>query len=224
MKSEPAIFYSFRRCPYAMRARLALQSSGITVQLREIALRDKALEFLESSPKGSVPVLVTHNQVIEESIDIMLWTLERADPEGLLKMPDAGYDWISRNDEQFKLALDHTKYIKHYPNLNFHLEQEKAGEFLHDLNTQISKSPWMFGKSCSLADMAILPFVRQFANIDNDWFDSQGWQNIHRWLSRFLKSNSFNSTMAKYDKWSPGDPVVSFPTEPKLFPTQSFTV
>ena len=207
-----------------MRARLALQSSGITVQLREIALRDKAPEFLKTSPKGTVPVLVTHNQVIEESLEIMRWALDQADPEGWRKTPNAGYDWISRNDGQFKLALDHTKYSVNYPNLDFYRERERAAKFLHDLNTQIANNPWMFGKSCSIADMAILPFVRQFANIDNDWFDAQGWENLHRWLSGFLKSSIFNSIMTKYDRWASGDPIISFPSKLKLFSTQGFAI
>ena len=194
-----------------MRARLAIQSSGVKVQLREIVLSDKAPEFLKSSPKGKIPVLVARNKVIEESLDIMHWALDQADPEGWMEMPDTGYDWISYNDGPFKAALDHTKYFVRYPNLNFHSEREEAGKFLHNLNAKISNSSWMFGRNCSLADMAILPFVRQFSNIDKDWFASQGWQNLYRWLTAFLNSNRFNSTMAKYEKWLPADPIISFP-------------
>ncbi len=200
-----------------MRARLGIQSSGITVQLREIVLRDKAPDFLMSSPQGTVPVVVTQKTIIDESFDIMCWALGQADPEGWLKMPSIGYDWISRNDGQFKSALDHIKYSVRHPNLNIHLERERATKFLYELNTQISKNTWMFGKNCSLADMAILPFVRQFANIDNSWFDSQDWKNLNRWLTAFLNSNRFTSIMNKYHKWVPRDPRVLFPNEPKLF-------
>ena len=216
MSSAP-ILYSFRRCPYAIRARLAIQASGVEVQLREIILRDKAPEFLTSSPKGTVPVIVIGNQVIEESIDIMHWTLSQSDPTGWLNMPNEGYKWISRNDGPFKAALDHTKYSTEYTSRDAHFERDKATNFLHDLNIQIGNRPWMFGRNCTLADVAILPFVRQFANIDNDWFNAQGWQNLYHWLTAFLRSDRFNSAMTKYDKWISGDPVVPFPSKPELF-------
>ena len=215
MNTNLAILYSFRRCPYAMRARLAIQSSGIKVQLREIVLRDKASEFLASSPKGTVPILIYGNKVIEESLGVMQWALSQADPEGWLKVPEARYDWISRNDGPFKTALDRTKYSERFPNLDANLEQEKAAKFLEDLNSQIGDSPWMFGTNCSLVDMAIIPFVRQFSKIDSGWFNAQGWQNLHRWLNAFLNSSRFNLIMDKYDKWVPGNPIVSFPREPK---------
>ena len=197
-----------------MRARLAIPSAGINVDRHEILLTDKTPNFLVSSPKGTVPVVVTHDEVIEESLDIMRWALDLADPEGWLKMPDAGYDWISRNDSKFKEAIDHIKYFVRYPNLDLQIERETATEILHDLNIQVGNSPWMFGENCSLADMAILPFVRQFANIDNNWFDAQGWQNLDLWLTAFLKSNRFNSIMTKYNKWTSEDPVISFPSSP----------
>ena len=216
MRTTPPILYSFRRCPYAMRARLAIQSSGMKVQLREIVLQDKAPEFLNASPKGTVPVLVSNSKYIEESLDVMRWALTEADPEGWLGMPDVGYDWISRNDGPFKTALDHTKYAVRFPDVNIRLERQKTKRFLQDLNLQISNSPWMFGDSCSLADMAILPFVRQLSNLDRDWFDSQNWKNLHRWLTAFLDSDRFKSMMVKYEKWVSGDPILLFPVEPKL--------
>ena len=196
-----------------MRARLAIQSSEIKVQLREIVLNNKEPDFLTSSAKGTVPVIVTHNEVIEESLDIMCWALNQADPEDWLKMPNESHYWISRNDGSFKTALDHTKYSTRYPNPDARLGRKEAVKFLRDLNTQISNNAWIFGANCSLADMAILPFVRQFANIDRHWFDSQGWQNLERWLTMFLASSRFSFIMTKYKKWVPGDPVVSFPSE-----------
>ena len=207
-----------------MRARLAIQSSGMSVQLREIVLSEKAPELLTSSPKGTVPVLVSGNKVIEESLEIMSWALSQSDPEAWLKIPDVGYDWISRNDGQFKAALDHIKYAAHFSNLNLNRERETATKFLNDLDLLIADSSWMFGEKCSLADMAILPFVRQFYNIDNNWFDAQGWQNLRRWLTSFLGSTRFNSIMARHHKWISGDLIVLFPSEPKLFSTQRFAV
>ena len=195
-----------------MRVRLAIKASGLKVQLREIVLSNKESEFLASSSKGTVPVIVTHNKVIEQSLEIMHWALAQSDPGSWLKMPATGYNWISRNDGPFKTALDHTKYSVRFPELDIRLERNKATKFLWGLNSQIANNKWMFGENCSLADMAILPFVRQFANIDNDWFYAQGWQSLHRWLTAFLKSDYFNSIMTKYDKWTPGDPIVSFPS------------
>ena len=194
-----------------MRTRLAILASGLTVELREIVLREKAPEFLASSPKGTVPVLVTPSAVIEESLEVMLWALDRSDPESWLVMPEAGYEWIARCDGPFKTALDHTKYAVRYPDLDPEQERGRAAEFLLDLNSQIANSGWIFGATCTLADMAIVPFIRQFANSDRSWFDAQPWPNLQRWLSRFLESDRFVSIMTKYPKWQAGDHPVIFP-------------
>jgi glutathione S-transferase len=194
-----------------MRARLAILASGLTVELREILLREKAPEFLASSPKGTVPVLVTPSAVIEESLEVMLWALDRSDPECWLVMPEAGYEWIARCDGPFKTALDHTKYAVRYPGLDPKQERGRAAEFLLDLNSQIANSDWIFGATCTLADMAIVPFIRQFANSDRSWFDAQPWPNLQRWLSRFLTSDRFAGIMTKYPKWQAGDRPVIFP-------------
>ena len=208
------ILYSFRRCPYAMRARLAVAASGIKVELREILLRDKAPEFLASSPKGTVPVLVTHSKVVEESFELMQWALAQSDPEQWLDMPATGYDWIARCDGPFKQALDHTKYSVRYPDLDPVQERAEASEFLRDLDIQIARSDWMFGPDCKMADMALLPFIRQFANIDKAWFDQQPWPNLQRWLTQFVASERFTSIMMKYDKWTAGAIALTFPNQP----------
>ena len=205
------VLYSFRRCPYAMRARLAILASGLKVELREIVLREKAPEFLASSPKGTVPVLVTPCAVIDESLELMLWALNRSDSESWLAMSEEGYEWIARCDGPFKTALDHTKYAVRYPDLDPEQERGRAAEFLADLNLQIAGSDWMFGAKCTLADMSIVPFIRQFANSDRGWFDAQPWPNVQRWLSRFLASDRFVSIMTKYPKWQAGDRPVFFP-------------
>ena len=196
-----------------MRARLAILASGLTVELREIVLREKAPEFLASSSKGTVPVLVTPSVVIEESLEVMLWALDRSDPESWLVMPEAGYEWIARCDGPFKTALDHTKYAVRYPDLDPKQERGRAAEFLLDLNSQIANSDWIFGATCTLADMAIMPFIRQFANSDRSWFDAQPWPNLQRWLCRFLASDRFASIMTKYPKWQAGDRPVIFPNQ-----------
>ena len=194
-----------------MRARLAILVSGLTVELREIVLREKAPELLASYPNGTVPVLVTPFAVIEESLEVMLWALDRSDPESWLVMPEAGYEWIARCDGPFKTALDHTKYAVRYPDLDPKQERGRAAEFLLDLNSQIASSDWIFGATCTLADMAVVPFIRQFANSDRSWFDAQPWPNLQRWLFRFLASDRFSGIMTKYPKWQAGDRPVIFP-------------
>lgn len=207
------ILYSFRRCPYAMRARLAVASAGVEVELREILLKDKPEAFLQASESGTVPSLVTAdgvttNGVIDESFDIMLWALKQNDPDGWLAMPDEGFDWITRADGPFKQALDRTKYETRYPDNDPSEQRAIAASFLSDLDAKIDD--WMYDRP-TLADYAILPFVRQFAFIDKAWFDTQDWPNLQGWLERFLKSESFSAMMVKYPPWKEGDAPVVFP-------------
>ncbi len=202
------ILYSFRRCPYAMRARLALASTSQQVELREIVLRDKPAAFLAASPSATVPCLVATDCAIDESLDIMTWALRLSDPEGWLDMPAEGWDWIRRADGPFKAALDHTKYASRHPEMNVSEQRALAAEFLSDLDQQIGQ--WIFERPC-LADYAILPFVRQFAFIDKAWFDAQPWPDLQAWLESFLTSERFLAIMTKYPQWATGDEVVSFP-------------
>lgn len=202
------VLYSFRRCPYAMRARLAVAAAGITVELREILLRDKPAAFLAASPSGTVPCLVTAGGVIDESLDVMLWALTQNDPEGWLQMPEAGHDWITRADGPFKQALDRTKYANRYPGTDPENQRDAAAGFLSELDQTINE--WIFGRP-TLADFVILPFVRQFAFIDKEWFDAQAWPRLQGWLERFLVSERFEQTMDKYPQWREGDAPVSFP-------------
>ncbi|MEP2717681.1 glutathione S-transferase [Pseudophaeobacter sp.] len=203
------ILYSFRRCPYAMRARLAVTSAAQSVELREIVLRQKPAAFLQTSPSGTVPCLVTdQEEVFDESLDIMVWALKQNDPEGWLAMPTAGWDWISRADGPFKLALDRTKYASRYPEEDATVQRQQAALFLADLDRQIGS--WIFDRP-SLADFAILPFVRQFAFVDKAWFDAQPWPALQGWLERFLLSPRFLAIMTKYPKWQADDPVTDFP-------------
>ena len=205
------ILWTFRRCPYAMRARLAIQSSGQQVQLQEILLKDKPAPFLAASPKGTVPVVQDGERVIEESRDVMLWALGRNDPEGWLDMPDAGHALIDENDGPFKSALDHTKYAVRFPDRDEAAERARAMAFLIKLNARLSESPFLMGPQRTLADMAILPFVRQFANTDRVWFDAQGLGPLTKWLDDFLASDRFRGIMTKYPPWQPGQDQVLFP-------------
>jgi glutathione S-transferase len=204
------ILWSFRRCPYAIRARLAVASAGVAVELREILLKDKPAAFLETSPSATVPALQVGETVIDESLDIMVWALERSDPECLRAMPASGWALIETNDGPFKAALDHTKYAVRFPERDEAAEREKAAVFLRTLDAQLGDQAWLFGDRPTLADFAILPFVRQFANTDRAWFDAQPWPALIGWLDRFLASARFARVMAKYAPWSEGAQPVWF--------------
>ncbi|MGJ5617973.1 glutathione S-transferase [Sulfitobacter sp. MF3-043] len=202
------ILYTFRRCPYAMRARLAIAVAGVRVELREVVLRDKPAAFLVASSSGTVPCLVTDQGAIDESLDIMKWALVRNDPDEWLDMPVAGWDLIRRADGPFKDALDRTKYANRYPDTDAKEQREIAAEFLANLDSRIAV--WIFERP-SIADFAILPFVRQFAFIDKPWFDAQPLPNLQGWLSRFLATDQFENIMLKYPQWSEGDAQTFFP-------------
>ena len=208
------ILWSFRRCPYAMRARLAIASAGIAVELREIRLSDKPATFLEASPKATVPVVQDGARTIEESFDVMLWALKQSDPEHWLDMPALGFDLIAESDGPFKTALDRTKYSVRYADVNVDVERHKAGLFLHKLDRLLDGRAFLFADSPSMADMAILPFVRQFAHTDLKWFDGQPWTNVSAWLSDFKASDRFKSIMTKYSSWTEGQVPVPFPERP----------
>ncbi len=199
------VLYSFRRCPYAMRARLALAAAGITVEIREILLRDKPPSLLEASPKATVPVLLLPARVIDESYDIMLWALAKADPEGWLAGRDDAL--IAALDGPFKAALDRYKYGKD----DVEAARETASAFLQQLDTTLKGQPALSGAELGLADMASLTFVRQFANVDRPWFDSQPWPHLRAWLDNFLASPRFAAIMRKYPAWQSGDPATLFP-------------
>ena len=204
------ILYSFRRCPYAIRARLAICYAGITTQHREILLRDKAQEFLQVSQSKTVPTLVLGDRVLDESYDIMLWALEKNDPENWRAMPALGHDLIVQTDGPFKDSLDKTKYASHHPQEDMIANRQTAAEFLVTLDMMLKKG-CLFGSKPTLADMAILPFVRQYAFIDKLWFDAQPWTNLKRWLESFLASDLFAASMPKYPRWYSGDDITYFP-------------
>lgn len=203
--------YSFRRCPFAMRARLAIASSGLTVGLREIVLRDKPAEMLKASPKGTVPVLVT-DKIIEESLDVMHWALGRSDPEGLMSgLSEEAHALIAECDGPFKTALDLTKYAVRHPESDPKESRATAARFIAKLNAQLDGKPWLFAEKPCLADLAILPFVRQFAHTDLVWWDAQPMPHAQNWLAAFKASTRFASIMTKYTPWKSGDDVVLFP-------------
>ncbi|MBW8076557.1 MAG: glutathione S-transferase [Gallionella sp.] len=200
------ILYSFRRCPYAMRARCALVTSGISVEHREVMLRDKPAAMLAASPKGSVPVLVlADGQVIDESWDIMLWALRQHDPQGWLGKDglyaQAALPWVHENDTGFKRALDRYKYPERFPEHPQEAYRAMGEAFLQRLEQRLTVTPYLLGNTLSVADAALLPFVRQFSAVDSDWFASAPYPKLRGWLERFTSSELFAQVMQKTPVW-----------------------
>lgn len=199
-----------------MRARLAITSSQQQCQLREVVLRDKPPALLDASAKGTVPVLLLPDgSVIDESLDIMLWALTQHDPDNWLKPEQGSLDQmlalIAENDGTFKGHLDRYKYPVRY-NLESGTADRNAGAlWLRKLDARLGSSSSLFGSRPSLADMAIAPFVRQYAHTDRDWFRSQDWPALVGWLDSFLESTVFVRIMQKYAPWAPDQQVVLFP-------------
>lgn len=208
------VLYSFRRCPYAMRARMALIASDTRCELREVKLADKPEAMLAASPKGTVPVLVLPDgQVIDESLDIMRWALGRNDPENWLAGDDPGL--IELGDGPFKHHLDRYKYPVRYADEPGHDRIDHRGEclaILSDLNFRLSGRAQLLGETRSFADIALFPFIRQFANTDRDWFDAQPIPDLQRWLEGHLASGLFAAAMGKFAPWKPGDPPTIWPS------------
>lgn len=199
MSLTDPILYSFRRCPYAIRARLALAVSGIAVEHREVKLRDKPAAMLAASPKGTVPVLVLPDgAVIDESLDIMRWALARRDPEEWLSGDDPAL--IATNDGAFKHHLDRYKYPDRYPADGVD-HRAAALAILHGLEARLGEHAYLSGARFGLTDAAILPFVRQFAAGDREWFDVQDLARVQGWLEAFLGSALFARVMVVRDVW-----------------------
>lgn len=205
--------YSFRRCPYAMRARLGIVFAGLQVELREIELRNKPVQMLAISPKGTVPVLqLAQGRVIEESREILEWALEQSDPQGLLNTDLASASaLIEHNDTEFKHWLDRYKYADRHPEYT-QLEYRQQGEvFLQQLESLLSKNAYLLGDNISIADIALMPFVRQFAHVDRDVFYSLPYPHVQHWLKSWLEHPGFLQVMVKYSPWQENDAVVVFP-------------
>lgn len=185
------VLYSFRRCPYAMRARLALAAAGQAVELREVALKAKAPELLEASAKGTVPVLVqADGAVLEESLEIMRWALEQADPLGWLQADGAATAaLIAQNDGPFKRHLDRFKYPDRYGEVDPMEHRAAALAILREWEQRLAVGGWLLGAQATLADWALLPFVRQFRRADPDGFAAEpGLEGLKDWLARFERS------------------------------------
>lgn len=196
-----------------MRARLAIAAAQRVVELREIELKNKPEALLLASPKATVPVLVLSNdQVIDESFDIMLWALQQHDPENWLEI-----DWlaqaktlIARNDGEFKYFLDRYKYADRYPEFPQNEYRQRAEQFIAELDHCLNQHMYLCGDHFSLPDAAILPFIRQFAAVDTSWFESAPYKSVQRWLNAFVESDRFKAVMTKYEPWKQGVATVNF--------------
>lgn len=191
-----------------MRARLALSVTGQQVEHREVVLRDKPQAMLDASPKGTVPVMVLPDgTVLEESEDIMLWTLRQRDPEHWLSPTRESLEsmlrLVQRTEEDFKTHLDRYKYSTRYDGVDAEAERELAARFLRELEERLAQYRYLYGERFGFADAAIAPFVRQFANTDRAWFDAQPWPRLLRWLEEFLASELFLGIMKKHPIWVP---------------------
>jgi len=212
-----AILYSFRRCPYAMRARLAIAVSGIQVVLREVELRDKPQALFDLSPKATVPVLVTVKKtVIDESIDIMFWALRQGDSADNLETLNeldlnTAKQMIHHNDNEFKYYLDRYKYADRYPQESQHYYRQQAERTLLILEKKLAQNTYLLTSTLSLADLAIFPFIRQFAFVDKTWFDASPYPHLKRWLEVLISMPLFELIMTKYPKWQQDDLAQFFP-------------
>ena len=193
------ILYSYRRCPYAMRARLAIYAADINVEIREISLRDKPVHMLQVSPKATVPVLVLQNgEVIEQSLDIMFWALQQNDPLAWL---DADLDkmqaLIVENDTVFKQVLDRYKYPERNPQFNQTYYRQQGEMFLQQLENLLNQHSYLLKDTASLADVAIFPFIRQFAAVDAVWFEASNYPKLKIWLKKLVNTTLFERVMKK---------------------------
>ena len=212
MNSYP-ILYTFRRCPYAIRGRMALKKSGIICELREVSLRNKPEAMTRLSPKGTVPVLQLGDEsILDESLGIMRWALDIQDPDNWLDYIEESATLISDLDQVFKLALDKYKYFVNYPEHPQIYYREQGEAFLTLLEEKLSENlgKGLFDTRTTFADIAVFPFIRQFAFVDKSWFDQTPYQFLKIWLKHHLESELFLSIMHKYIPWEPGNEVVIF--------------
>lgn len=204
------VLYSFRRCPYAMRARLAIAYSGIKVELREVDLKNKPAELLGISPKATVPVLqCSDGTIIDESRNIMDWALQQHDPDHWLK--SAHHPLIDENDDYFKQALDRYKYADRFPEYSQAHYRSEAALFLEKIENSLNSHNFIQNNHLSYIDMAIFPFIRQFYFVNPLWFESAPYPHLNAWLQVHLSSHTFSKIMPKYPTWKAGDEMVTFP-------------
>lgn len=214
--NKHAVLYSFRRCPYAMRARMAVLASEQAVELRDIELKNKPASMIKASPKATVPVLIcSDGTVLEESRDIISWSLETSDPLGWYPQDPDLRDQINalidENDGPFKSALDRYKYHIRFPEKSREDYRAEGEAFLGKLDEKLNTNTYLLGETATIADVALFPFIRQFANSDRNWFDSAPYPNLRRWLESWTSSQAFLHIMKKRPLWHPNRQGPFFP-------------
>ena len=211
MQATP-VLYSFRRCPYAIRARMALEYASINCELREVVLSNKPEAMTKLSNKGTVPVLqLTDGSVIDESLEVMLWALDQTDPDNWLDIENEHTRLlIEKNDQEFKQYLDRYKYSQRYPEHTQLYYRKQAEEFIGLLETNLQEQHGLglVSNQLSLVDVAIFPFVRQFAHVDWEWFSNSQYRNLISWLLKLEKSELFLAVMDKYKPWQENEGLV----------------
>lgn len=195
---------------------MSLVSAGVRCELREVVLRDKPTEMIEISPKATVPVLqLRDGTVIDESLDVMRWALAQADPEDWLKptstSPEDAFALIEQTETQFKPHLDRYKYPDRYTDVSADEHRTAGTRFIALLENRLAVTPYIYGGQACIADMAIFPFVRQFANTDREWFDAALYPHTQDWLTNLIGGAHFAMAMKKYPQWHSGDEVTFFP-------------
>jgi len=217
IESNLPVLYSFRRCPYAMRARLAIASSGIQTELREVVLKDKPAALLKLSAKATVPVLQTvGGEIIDESLDILVWALDQHDADNWYQnlnenQKKQASQLINNNDGTFKYYLDRYKYADRYPEQTELYYRQQGEKTLAELEALLNQNGCLLTTHWTIADIALLPFIRQFAFVDKAWFEQSPYPALRKWLEHFLQSDLFKRIMLKYPQWHEAD-------EPTLFP------
>ena len=193
------ILYSYRRCPYAMRARMALKYAGIALEIREIELKNKPAHMIKVSPKATVPVLVlSDGTVLEQSLEIMFWALQQQDKDDwLIADSELTQQLIAENDSIFKQALDKYKYAIRFPEQSAEVYRTQGEVFLQRLEILLIQSQYLLSSQISLADIAIFPFIRQFSGVDTIWFEAAPYPKLKIWLKTLIESELFTNIMQK---------------------------
>lgn len=199
-----------------MRARFAIAAAGLQVALREVVLKDKPPALLAISPKATVPVLQTDEAIIDESLDIALWAFQQQDPAGFWQPLNAEQQQqtlalIAETDGEFKGALDRYKYADRYPEHDQYFYRQQGELFLQKLETILTDQSFLIGNAPTLADIAVMPFIRQFVMVDQNWFNNVNYPQLQRWLNAFLQSAVFKQVMQHYPQWQPDDASILFP-------------
>ncbi|MBA6336111.1 MULTISPECIES: glutathione S-transferase [unclassified Colwellia] len=218
--SSLPVLYSLRNCPYAMRARIAIYYAKQTVALRDLVLTDKPDEMIAVSPKGTVPVLVTEldtgePRVIEESLEVMLWALDKSDPDNLLHSdtPDLLPEMlslISTFDDEFKQCFDKYQCAKRYHETSLASDRAACEKYIADLEQRLQLTEFLMSDKNSLADIALLPFIRKFSKVERQWYLHSPYPKLRAWLNNYLQSRMFSKVMTQYPLWLENKAVITF--------------